>query len=164
MTVHSYPRSAAVADLARVSAGLVLAGLPVFLVDTAPVVTGLLVLAIAIFLAYGLLSASRHLSRIEVDEIGISMRGPVATALEWRNLKRVKLSYYSTRRDRSGGWLQLSLFDGRRRLNVDSRISGFDNVAAGAAGAARANRLGLEPATVANFEALGIPLGGYDGM
>ncbi len=163
MSVHAYPRSAAVADLVRASAGLALAGLPMLLVDTAPAVTGLLALIIAVFAAYGLLSAGRHLTRIEVDEAGISTRGPVATALEWRNLKRVKLSYYSTRRDHSGGWLQLSLFDGRRRLNVDSRISGFDGVAAGAAGAARANGLGLEPATIANFQALGIPLGGFDG-
>jgi len=162
VSVHAYPRSAAIADLARVSAGLALAGLPMLLVDTAPVVTGLLALIIAVFAAYGLLSAGRHLTRIEVDEGGIRARGPVATVLEWRNLKRVKLSYYSTRRDRSGGWLQLSLFDGRRRLDVDSRISGFDNVAAGVAGAVRASGLGLEPATIANFHALGIPLGGSD--
>jgi hypothetical protein len=57
----------------------------------------------------------------------------------------------------------LSLFDGRRRLQVDSRLAGFGDVAAGAAGAARANGLRLEPATIANFEALGIPLGGSDG-
>ncbi len=164
MSVHAYPRSAAVADLARVSAGLVLAGLPMLLVNTVPVVTGLLALTVAIFAAYGLLSAGRHLTRIEVDEAGISTHGPVPTALEWRNLKGVKLSYYSTRRDRSGGWLQLSLFDGRRRLNVDSRISGFDNVAVGAAGAVRANGLGLEPATVANFQAIGIPLGDANGI
>ena len=53
MSVHAYPRSAAVADLARVSAGLALAGLPMLLVDTAPVVTGLLALIIAVFAAYG---------------------------------------------------------------------------------------------------------------
>jgi hypothetical protein len=163
VSVHAYPRSAAVADLARASAGLVLAGLPLLLVDTTPVVTGLLVLIVIVFAIYGMLSAGRHLARIEVDEAGIGTRGPLKTTLEWRDLKRVKLSYYSTRRDHSGGWLQLSLFDGRRRLNVDSRISGFTNVVAGAAGAARANGLGLEPATIANFQALGIPLGGSDG-
>jgi hypothetical protein len=163
VSVHAYPRSAAAADLARATAGLVLAGLPMLLVHTAPAVTGLMALIVVVFVVYGFISIGRHLTRIEVDEVGIRARGPVATVLRWRDLKRVRLSYYSTRRDRSGGWLQLSLYDGRRRLQVDSRLAGFGDVAAGAAGAARTNGLRLEPATIANFEALGIPLGGSDG-
>jgi len=160
VSCHAYPRSAAVADLIRAGAGLALVGLPMALTDAAPMVMGLLALLVAVFFAYGFLSVGRHLSRVELDEAGIRQRGPVTRVLVWRDVKRVKLAYYSTRRDRSGGWLQLSLFDGRRRIDVDSRIAGFANVAAGAAAAASANGLRLEPATIANFLSLGIPLGG----
>ncbi|MGF1640671.1 MAG: hypothetical protein ACFCUO_06955 [Rhodospirillales bacterium] len=159
MSLHVYPITAAVSDLARIGTGLVLAAVPILAFDPAPMVTWLLAGMVALFAASGVVAVLRHLSRIEADAGGIRRRGPVATDLAWRNVRRVELAYYSTRRDRSGGWLQLSVFDGRRRISVDSRIAGFADLAADAAAAAAANRLRLEAATAANFHALGIALG-----
>lgn len=45
---------------------------------------------------------------------------------------------------------------GRRRLRVDSRIGEFQRLAERVADAATVNRLPLDPATIFNFQAMGI--------
>ena len=82
--------------------------------------------------------------------------GPLAASIRWDELDGIKLAYYSTRRDRRDGWMQLELRAGGSRIRLDSRIDGFAELVERAARAADAR--GLEPsaATAANLEALGI--------
>jgi hypothetical protein len=70
----------------------------------------------------------------------------------------MRLAYYSTRRDRRSGWMQLELGAGGARVRLDSRIEGFDQVVRHAAAVAAAHGLALNEATFANLEALGIRL------
>jgi hypothetical protein len=70
----------------------------------------------------------------------------------------MRLAYYSTRRDRRSGWMQLDLGAGGQRLRLDSRIDGFDRVVHHAAMVAAARCLELNEATAANLQALGIRL------
>jgi hypothetical protein len=119
-----------------------------------------LLLAIAaVFAALGLRAALLLFTRFEVDVTGIAAIGPLNRSVSWRDLRMVKLAYYSTRRDRSNGWLQLTLVGDGRRVSVDSRLDGFRRLAVIAAEAACARNLRLDSATRGNFEALGIPLG-----
>ena len=156
MSVHAYPPTAGVADFARAGAGLFVAALPLMLADTIPVVTAILGALVALFAVYALRTASRQLTRMEIDENGVSARGPVGHTVPWRSLKRVKLAYYSTRRDRTGGWLQLTIAGENRTLAVDSRIDGFDQIAERAAMAARKKGLKFDPTTLYNFHSLGL--------
>ena len=89
--------------------------------------------------------------------------GPSAIRLMWRDVTAVKLSFYSTRRDRSNGWMQLKLAGVGGRLSLDSTISGFENIAERAARAAADNGVRLGPATVSNFAAAGISVRTEDG-
>ena len=78
--------------------------------------------------------------------------------IPWAELDRMKLAYYSTRRDRKSGWMQLELGAGRARVHLDSRIVGFDRLVRRAAEVASARGLELSEATLANLEAIGVRL------
>lgn len=156
MSVHVYPRSALLGDGLAAGCGLALTGGPLLLLDTAPVVTVFLLVLLVAFAVFGLRSARMGLARIHVNEDHIAASAFGVKALAWNELNAVKLSYYSTKRDRDGGWLQLVLAGGRRRLAVDSRLEGFRELAVRAARAARANGLTLDSVTVENFRALGV--------
>jgi hypothetical protein len=158
VSMHAYPRAAAFADLGRAGLGAGAVAVPLSVAPAATPVGLALLAALALFVALAVRAALLLVRRYRADEDGIAASGPFAATVAWRGLRRVRLAYYSTRRDRSRGWLQLTLADGRRRLSIDSRLDGFASLAARAADAARANRLRLDAATVGNFRALGIPV------
>ncbi len=121
--------------------------------------------AAALFLAFGLWTWRRQATRVRLDDEGISLFYPQRVSLPWTEVQSVRLSYFSTRRDRTGGWMQLTLKGGDpqrkgslRAIRVDSALEGFDSVARAAAAAAIRNRLALNDATRANFGALGIDM------
>ena len=55
-------------------------------------------------------------------------------------LDRMKLGYYSTRRDRRAGWMQLELGAGGVRIKLDSRLDGFDELVRARRDASRPTR------------------------
>jgi hypothetical protein len=157
-TKHVYPASAMFGDYLRSAAGLVPTGL---LFATAPVgaVAGAVLGGFAaIFAVFGLRTALRHGTSLEMTETELRARGPWSGTIAWAELDRMKLAYYSTRRDRVSGWMQLEVAAGGRRVRLDSRIGGFDQVVRRAAIAAAARGLELNEATVANLQALGVRL------
>jgi hypothetical protein len=159
MSVHAYPRTAALGDLVRAGFGMSAAALPLAAITTGPAITVILLAVLALFAALGFRAALLLLTRFEIDETGITAVGPLNRAVSWRDLRTVELAYYSTRRDRSGGWLQLTLVGERCRVSVDSRLDGFRRLATIAADAACARNLTLDPATRSNLEAIGVRYG-----
>lgn len=109
----------------------------------------------ALFVVYAVQTGLRQCARFAVSDACVEVihRG---VRLPWDDLTQVELAYYSTRRDRENGWMELTLRCGKRALTIDSRLSGFERIARLAAGAARANRLRLSHATLSNFAALGV--------
>ncbi len=155
MTVLAYPRRVVLADYARACAGLAILGAPLVAAETAPVVTALLAAGVVLFLVYGLRTVWLQSLRVRVDGDGIGRLRPLPRTIPWRELRGLRLAYYSTRRDRSGGWLQLTLTGAGGRVVVDSRLDGFALLTARAVTAATANGIPLDPATAANLTALG---------
>ena len=89
--------------------------------------------------------------------------GPAGGLVEWSRIDRLKLSYFSTKRDRSGGWMQLTVGSaGGRAVKIDSSLDGFHDVVERAAYAAREVGLALSEATRANLRAMGILVGGQE--
>ena len=80
------------------------------------------------------------------------------TSIAWGELDRMTLAYYSTRRDRRDGWMQLELRSGWTKVRLDSRIDGFAELVDKSARAARSRGLTLNGATLANLAALGVSL------
>ena len=156
MSLHRYSFAALRGDYARAALGLVLAGGLAALAGGQPVATGILGGAALIFLAFGIRTWLRQRTTVEAGDEGISTWGGRCVNLPWRELSAVKLRYYATKRDRTGGWMQLTLAAGRKRLSLESSLDGFVELAGRAALAAGANGLTLDASTRNNLLALGI--------
>ena len=156
MTACRYPFGAIAADYARGLAGLALTGGPLWLMRPSGVLSWVLAACMLLFLVYFARAVVRHLTRIELNEAGITARGPFGGAVPWDELRSMKLSYYTTRSDRTGGWMQLDLGTRERSISLDSRLEGFPEIAAAAA--MHAQRLGhpLDETTLSNLKALGV--------
>jgi len=153
---HLYPASAMTGDYLRAAAGLVPSALLLATVPIVSIAGAVLGGFAAIFALFGLRTMMRHGMSIEIGENELRSRGPWPATIAWTELDRFRLAYYSTRRDRRDGWMQLELGAGRARLRLDSRIAGFDQVVRRAALAAAARGLQLNEATLANLQALGV--------
>jgi hypothetical protein len=152
----AYPASAMLGDYLRAAAGLGPTGFILATVSVDSVAAVVLGGFAAIFGAFAIRTALRHGTKLEVTETGVRAIGLSRAAIPWAALDRMKLAYYSTRRDRKSGWMQLQLGAGRVRLSVDSRLDGFERVVRHAALAAASRNLTLSEATAANLEALHI--------
>jgi hypothetical protein len=145
-------------DYLRAAAGLVptaaiLATMPVGTV-AATVLSGFA----ALFAVFGVRTILRHGTRFDISESALRASGLRRDAISWGELDRMTLAYYSTRRDRREGWMQLELRAGRKKVRVDSRIEGFAELVGKSASAAKSRGLTLNAATSANLAALGVRL------
>jgi hypothetical protein len=166
---YRYPWRELRGDYLRAGAGLVLTLVP--MVAAWGNVIGMAVLAslASLFGIFGVRTALKHRSRYRIDDEGIARLGPSTAAapsatVRWGDVDRVKLAFYSTKRDRSYGWMHLTIRGGGNRLGLDSVVEGFDDIAARAAEAAAANRVRLSDTTVRNFAALGLVISLEDGQ
>ena len=155
MNAYRYPRQTLTGDYVRAAAGLVLCVGPLVVVDVGLWPRLVLGGLAAMFVLFGWRTWVRQMTTVTVGEGGISTSGPRQVSLPWPDLRQVKLSYFSTRRDKSGGWMQLSLKGTGPSLQLDSNIEGFDEIARHVFGAATANEVPLSPTTASNFAGLG---------
>jgi len=160
MTQHRYPRRALRGDFARAGLGLLMTAGPALAIPPSSVAQFLLVPLALLFVAFGVRTWQRSVAVIAVTARGISLSAPWRASLAWRNLKAVRLNYYSTRFDRTGGWMQMKLQghggpDGAT-IRIDSTLEGFSEIARHVAVVSREAGLQLSEATRANFGALGI--------
>ena len=158
MTRHAYPPSALVGDYIRAAAGF-FPTIAVLAIAPAGIVGGTMLGGFAaLFAAFGIRTALRHCASIEVTEAALQSSGLLQASISWSELDRMNLSYYSTRRDGHGGWMQLKLRAGSSTLRVDSRIEGFPELVSASAEAAVVRGLSIDPVTSVNLQALGIEL------
>jgi len=156
MPLYRYPAAATAADYARGLGGIALTAGPFFLLAPSGPLAWILAACMLLFLVYFVRAVVRHLTRIELSEAGIAALGPFGRAIPWDELRSMKLNYFTTRSDRSGGWMQLDLGTGQRALSVDSRLEGFAEVAGAAAQQARRRGCHLDETTLSNLKALGV--------
>ena len=164
MTCYAYPTSAMYGDYLRAAAGFVptaaiLTTMPVGVV-TATVLSSFG----AIFAVFGVRTLVRHGTRFDLTESALQASGLRRTSIAWAELDRMTLAYYSTRRDRRDGWMQLELRSGWKKVRLDSRIEGFAELVGESASAARSRGLTLNAATLANLAALGVSLHSQPGV
>jgi hypothetical protein len=156
MALYRYPAGATAADYARGLGGIALTAGPFFALAPSGPLAWILAACMLLFLVYFVRAVVRHLTRIELSEAGIAALGPFGRAIPWDELRSMKLNYYTTRSDRSGGWMQLDLGTGQRSISVDSRLDGFADLASTAAQEARRRGCRLDETTLSNLKALGV--------
>jgi hypothetical protein len=164
MTCYAYPTSAMFGDYLRAAAGF----LPSAAILTTMPVGGVAATVLsgfgAIFAVFGVRTLMRHGTRFDLTESALRASGLRRTSIAWAELDRMTLAYYSTRRDRRDGWMQLELRSGRKKVRLDSRIEGFSELVGKSASAAKSRGLPLNAATLANLAALGVSLHSPSGV
>ncbi len=161
--VLRYPPEALLADYMRAAAGGLLCGLPLALLQVNRWVGVVLGAAFILFALFFLRTALRHMTRYRLGPDTFAADGPVGSVVEWARLERMTLAYYSTKRDRSGGWMQLALRStGERAVKIDSSLDGFYDIVARAAQAAEAREVELSRATRANLRSMGLSVAGQE--
>lgn len=164
---HRYPFKSVKADYFRAGAGVAICALPLIFAPPYGAVFVIFGGLTVMFSIYGLRAWGRQRTVVDVTETVVSAAGPRVLSgrlgsrvtLAWNEVRAVKLSFYSTKRERTDGWMHLKLKGAGESLNIESDIDGFSTIAAKAAAAAKANGVTLSDATVANFAVLGITVG-----
>lgn len=156
VSCYKYPRGAIARDYAYSVAGAVLTLGPLGLTTPLAAITGILGAAGGLFLLFGVRTFIRHNTVVETSDIEVLVRGPRSTRMRWDGLRELRLSYFTTKRDGRGGWMQLRLKHDGGTLRFDSSLAGFDTFVAQAAKSARERALSLEPATAQNLHAMGL--------
>jgi hypothetical protein len=154
MSEHRYPVKSLAEDYARGAAGLVFLG--VALVPMHWVLHLVFGLVAALLLSFGVRTFLRGRSRIVLDENGIAVVGPISKRVAWSALDGLKLRYFSTRRDRKRGWMELTVRGAGAKLAVESQIDGFEEIVRAAAKAAVARGLTVDPSTEGNLAAMDV--------
>jgi hypothetical protein len=155
MSRHRYATRSIVTDYARSGIGMAFTFVPLALLETGPIGAGVLGGLGALFLAFAVRTQFRQRFELAFSEEAIAAG---ERHVRWDALEALKVSFYPTKRDRSDGWMQMSLKGGGQRLRIDSHLDGFHVIAERAAEAARANAVPLSRATEANLASLGIRL------
>jgi hypothetical protein len=161
MTIHRYPRRVIVGDYLRAGAGLGCTLVPLVAAGGQPVASVVFGGLAALFAVFAARTTIRQATRVVSTDAGlersaISTFGLGRVTVRWERIADVKLRYFSTRRDRERGWMQLAVLGGDGRITVDSTLEGFDAIARRAAEAAAANGVALSGATIDNLAALGL--------
>ncbi|HEV2677721.1 MAG TPA: hypothetical protein VGV37_24535 [Aliidongia sp.] len=156
MSEHRYPTRSLVEDYARGAAGLVF--LAIALVPMHWALHLVFGLVAALLLSFGVRTILRGRSRIVLDEAGIAVVGPMGKRLAWTALDGLKLRYFSTRRDRKRGWMELTLTGPGIKLAIESQVEGFETIVRQAAAAAKRRGLTVDPSTEGNLAALDVPV------
>ena len=158
MSQHTYPISSLAASYFKASFGLLVSGSALFFLNLS---VGLLIIFAILFLMFVMFSIKvvlRSFTIVRLSEEGIHVTGTLRSGrfLRWEEAEGLKISYFSTRRDRESGSMQLSFYGRGRRITVDSSISQFNTIAEYTAAAVKEKNIAMDSITRTNLEALGI--------
>lgn len=153
-----YPADALKADGLRAALGLAVTMGPLALVgfDAHPLVAVPLLAGAGLFAWLGLRTLARRGTVYRLTDEGLVMpHGFFMVMVRWDRITDVKLRYYSTKKDKSGGWMQLTIQAGRGRCSIESQLVGFDAIAARVAELVIERGIPVDEATKENFLSLG---------
>ncbi|MGY8994805.1 MAG: hypothetical protein ACKVH7_00010 [Alphaproteobacteria bacterium] len=167
-SLHRYDTRVLMGDYIRAGAGALICFAPVLLVEVVNVLVYILLSIGTVFTVFGLRTLIKQMTSIELSATGIRTLGPLARTIGWSELSGMKLAFYSMRRNRYGGtmdlsgsksWMELKLRGTGNTITVDSSLDGFDSVVAVAMEAAQDRELPLNDVTLANLDAMGFAVG-----
>ncbi|MCE2491227.1 MAG: hypothetical protein J4F40_01255 [Alphaproteobacteria bacterium] len=156
MSTHRYPASSLAADHCRAGIGLLVTGGP--LVFLGPI-SGLIYILAPLAVLFGIFAVRtlvRQLTTYEAAETGFRVSGPIGFELAWSYFSQMPLRYFTTRRDRGRGWMQLRIRATTRTGRRYSTLGGFSDIVPRAAKEAARHDIALSDATLDNMRALGI--------
>ena len=153
-----YDRISVIGDILRGGVGGVIVIAPVVTLSLHWVVQIILISLGLLFWWFALRNTMRLQTRIDLLEDSLIIDGISRAQLNWCDLTGLSARYFSTRRDRSDGWLQLTIEgSNRQKLVIDSAIMDFDQLAEHAAYHAQRQGIEIDMVTAENLTAIGVP-------
>ena len=152
----AYPSTVIGAALLRTGIGLALTLGPLAVIQPTRVAVVILGGLALIFVVYGAQALIRSASEIVVTAQGLRRTGPIPAHIQWDALVRVKLSYYTTKRDRADGWMVLTIRGTGRAVRIESTLKGFGPLLARIVAEAQARGIALPAPTRGNLRPFGI--------
>lgn len=156
------PRTIA-AGYARSALGLSVTIGPLSVLQPTPWLSAILIGGGVIFLVYTARSIAYHLTLVLLDETGIRTEGPFGARVRWEELRSMRLDYYTTRRDQTCGWMQLTIHGARGVIRIDSTLQGFAAILAAVARVSAQRQCPLDERTRTHLATLGIDFDGASG-
>lgn len=156
MKTYTYPAREISKEIRHAGIGFTATLVPLLLLGPSSVIVYLLGSLVCLFFVYGIRAFSRSRLIIQVTDSQICAAGIWEKAIEWENLKSVKLSYFSTRRDGENGWMQLRLKGRGVCLRIESTLSDFEDLVDCCVMVAQSKKLTMDQASIRNLRALGL--------
>jgi hypothetical protein len=168
MSFHRYQPRALYGDFARAGVGFAICAGAVAVAGFGGLTAWLFGVCAAIFLLFGLRTLLRSVTNYELTDMGLTRFyitgfGRAERALAWQGLRQLRLRFFPAKRDRSQGWMEMTLAGDGARMRLDSTLGDFDAIVRAAVGAAARRRLALSESTLSNLAALGIAVAKVDG-
>lgn len=151
-----YPLGKLVPDYLRAGVGFGLTMVPMpHAIGGHPVVL-LIVLGLAgLFGSFGLTTFLRQKSTVCTSEDGLWIEGLWSKSIRWDEVREIDLRYFSTRKDKQKGWLQLKITGPAGKIRVDSNLNDFDEFLRWVVTAITRHDLAVTPIGRENFASVG---------
>ena len=156
MNGYRYPVSALRGDYLRAGTGMVFSGLFLYGASSVPVMFVIVISVFLLFAGYGVKTWSRHMTMIQLEEEGLRVFGLRRRTINWEDIEGAKLRFFTVKRDRDAGWMELTLTTTVGKFKIESDIDGFNEIAGAVARALEANAVVFDANSVENFNAIGI--------
>jgi hypothetical protein len=156
MSVHRYPPQTLMGDYMRAGLGLLLTLPPLFWLGPGLAIGLALFIVAGVCLFFVARTVERTRAVVTVDDDGVVMASFTRAAVRWDAMARMTLAYYAVKRDKQGGWMELTLRDDKTTIKLDSRLEGFLAIVVRAARVARERQIPLNQITLSNLQALKI--------
>ena len=157
MTQHRYPSHTIASDYTRAGVGTVLTLAPLSAVPATSIAGIVLSLLGALFIFFGGRTWIRGRTVAQLSDECLAVTALRYKTILWQDMAALELRYFATRRDRSQGWMQLTLKSADTTLRLESTLEDFEKITRTAARAASRRGLSLSPSTLENLRALELP-------
>ncbi len=155
--IYHWPTTALHGDLVRTGLGFLACAAVLLLVPPTSIVFIAFVVPTIVFAAYVMQTLLRTTTTLTLLPEGLAIQSYLGQRLiRWDTLDQFQLRYYTLRRDKETGWLDLKLGSPGSSITLDDRVEGFRPILERAWEAARARDIGISSSTYANLTAAGL--------
>ncbi len=155
--IYRWPLSALAGDYLRSGIGFALSFLFFLLVPPGSIAFFALLALAVLFGLYLAQTALRARTVLTLLPEGLAVTGFFGNRLiSWKALDQFALRYYTLRREKGAGWMDLKLGSGGYTVTIDDRLDGFRSILARSWQAACERDIGISSSTYANLTAAGL--------
>ncbi|MGB0551030.1 MAG: hypothetical protein ACPGQV_00410 [Alphaproteobacteria bacterium] len=156
MTGYRYPLASLRGDYIQAGVGTTITGALMISAFSTPVMFFFIGPLFALFAGFGVKTWLKHLTMIEIEPDGLKIYGLRRRRVDWSSVTGAKLRFFTIKRDRDAGWMELTLLTNSRKIKIESTIDGFNEIAEAVARIVESKDIKIDVTSVENFNAIGI--------